>query len=158
MLTSEQIDFIQGGISISLAACGLQRATSLARAVGCRFDPVSARLSVVLRRSRAEELLALIADSGRVTGVFCQPSTNRTLQIKGLEARIEAFPAADRALVDRHLDALVAEIRLLGVPEAIVRTIFCYDIADLVAVSYRPSEIYAQTPGPKAGEKIGNPS
>jgi hypothetical protein len=40
-------------------------------------------------------------------------------------------------------------------PEAVVRAILAFRPDDLVSVVYAPCAAYSQTPGPKAGERLG---
>lgn len=154
MLDHEIANFIRGGVSISLAACGGDRRPSINRALGCKLLAGGRQVAVFLNRSQAAELLANIGASGRVANVFSLPSTNRTLQLKGDDAVVADFDAGDLPIIVGHIADFVAEVVPLGVPENVVRAIFAYDPADLVAIVYTPSAVFSQTPGPKAGEPL----
>lgn len=154
VLDREIADFIRTGVSISLAACNRERLPSINRALGCKVLDGGRQVAVFLNRSQAAELLDNIRDSGRVANVYSLPSSNRTLQLKGVDAVVRPFDAADLAIIAGHIDDFVAEVVPMGVPENVVRSIFAYDPPDLVAVVYTPSAVFSQTPGPKAGEPL----
>lgn len=155
MLDDDNAAFIQTGVSISLASCGETRLPNLVRALGCKLLDGGRRLGIFVQSSGAAAVLADIHANGRIASVFCLPSTNRTLQLKGVDAMVEAFDPADVAVIERHLAAFVLEVEPEGVSEAIVRTIFAYRPDELVMVVFSPCAAFSQTPGPKAGQAIG---
>ena len=155
LLDPEQRAFLLSGVSISLASSLPGQPGCIARALGCRLIDDGARIAVFLRRRRAQALLEQARQSDRIANVFCLPSSNRTLQLKGREIRIEDFPAADLPAIEAHLQALLREVMPLGVPEAVARTIFAYRPDDLVLLSYAPKALFSQTPGPRAGVALG---
>lgn len=155
MLDDENAAFIQTGVSISLASCGEARLPNLVRALGCKLLDGGRRLGVFVQTSSAAAVLDDIRSNGRIASVFSLPSTNRTLQLKGVDATVEAFDPEDVAIIERHLDAFVIEVEPEGVPEAVVRTVFAYRPEALVTVAFSPCSAFSQTPGPKAGQAIG---
>lgn len=153
MLDKEHADFIQGGVSVNLASCDATGQGSMIRALGCKVSD-DGRVTIFLNRTPCRDLLANIASSGRVASVFSQPSTHRTLQLKGRDAQIVALSPGDLEIISRHTDAFVLEVVPLGVSEAIVRTIYACDPLDLEAVVFTPCAVFTQTPGPRAGEAL----
>lgn len=155
MLDHDNATFIQTGVSISLAACGLDRLPTMSRGLGCKLLEGGRQVGVFIKRSQSQMLLENIAGSGRVANVFSLPSSNRTLQLKGVDARVLPFEAADLPLIEAHIADFLAEVLPLGMMEDVVRALFAYSPDDLVLVAYTPSAAFSQTPGPKAGEPIG---
>lgn len=159
MLDSDHTAFIQTGVSISLAACAPDRLPSMTRGLGCKVMDGGRQLGIFVKRSQAADLLDNIRSSdGRVANVFSLPSSNRTLQLKGIDARVEPFDPRDLPIVEGHIDDFVREVLPLGMQEAVVRTIFSFAVDDLVTVLYSPCAAFSQTPGPKAGEPIAGAS
>lgn len=158
MLDNDSAAFIQTGVSISMATCGADRLPNLVRAVGCKLLDDGARVGVFVSASRGAALLADIRSTGRVAAVFSLPSSNRTLQLKGFDAEVQAFDQADLGLIERHLAAFAREVEPEGVPAAIVHTVFAYRPEDLVLIVFSPCAVFSQTPGPKAGQCIGGAS
>ena len=155
MLDSDNAAFIQSGVSISLAACGPDHLPSVSRGLGCKVLADGRQVGVFLRRAQSLDLLENIGSSGRLANVFSLPSSNRTLQLKGLDARIQPFEVADLPIIKAHIADFVAEVLPLCLPEEVVRTLFAYTADDLVMVVYTPVAAFSQTPGPKAGEALG---
>ena len=154
MLDADNAAFIQSSVSISLATCGVDRLPNLMRAVGCKLLGGGRRVGIFLNATLAAALLADIRANRRVACVFCLPSTNRTLQLKGEDAAIQPFDAADLELIAQHVADFGREVAPLGVPEAVVQSLFAYQADDLVMVVFSPSAVFSQTPGPKAGQCI----
>jgi hypothetical protein len=155
MLDRDNAAFIQTGVSISLAACGPDRPPSMSRGLGCKVFDDGRRVGVFLKRSQSADLLANIRDTGKVANVFSLPSNHRTLQLKGVDARVMPFDPADGSIIDAHVDDFVRELLALGLSESVVRLLFTYAPDDLVTVVYSPCAAFSQTPGPKAGEPLG---
>ena len=154
MLDSDNCAFIQTGVSISLAACGPNRMPSMSRGMGCKVIDGGQRLGIFVRRAQSADLLAGIRRSGKVANVFTLPSTNRTLQLKGVDAQVLAFDPDDLPIVEAHVLDLLAEVTPIGLPEEVVRCLFSFSVDDLVTVVYTPCAAFSQTPGPKAGEPL----
>ena len=155
MLDSDNAAFIQTGVSISLASCGPDHLPSMSRGLGCKVLDAGRQVAVFVRHSQSEALLDHISHSGRVASVFSLPSSNRTLQLKGIDARIVPFAPADLPIVDKHLADFILEVIPLGMAEAVVRAILASRPDDLASVVYTPCAVFSQTPGPKAGERLG---
>lgn len=115
-------------------------------------------VGVFLKRSQSTQLLANVRASGKVANVFSLPSSNRTLQLKGVDARVLPFGPADLPVVEAHIADFVQEVSALGLAETVVRLLFAYAVDDLVTVVYSPCAAFSQTPGPKAGEPLGQSS
>lgn len=154
MIDNDNAAFIQTGVSISLAACAPGRRPCMSRGLACKLIDGCRRIGIALRRSQSAELLENIRLTGRVAVVFSQPTTNRTVQLKGIDAHIEAFDPADQGLIERHLAAFIPEVVALGTPAAMVQALLDYALDDMVMVVFTPSAGFDQTPGPKAGERL----
>jgi hypothetical protein len=158
MLDSDNCAFIQTGVSISLAACGPDRLPSMSRGMGCKVLDGGAKVGVFVKRSQSAEMLESIRCNGKVANVFSLPSSNRTLQLKGVDARVLPFDPGDLPLVEAHISDFLREVIPLGLPENVVRNLFSYAADDLVTVVYSPCAAFSQTPGPKAGTSLAGGS
>lgn len=151
ILSAEHREFIQGGVSITAGSGNADGLPSMARAIGCGLGDDGQRLRLLFCPVRASGLLTDIAASGRIAVTFSQPSSNRTLQLKGRGARLEAGGADDDALRERYARAFVADLAKLHFPEALVRVLLQVLAPAPVAVVFQPDAAYSQTPGPGAG-------
>jgi hypothetical protein len=154
MLDSDNFAFVQAGVSISLAASGQDRLPSMSRGMGCKVLDGGNKLGVFVRRTQASDLLENIRCSGKVANVFSLPSSNRTLQLKGVDAQVLSFDPADRPVIEKHIADFLLEVLPLGLLEDVVRTLFAYAVDDLVTVAYSPCAAFSQTPGPRAGAPL----
>ena len=128
---------------------------SMSRGLGCKLIDGSHQIGIFIRLSQSQELLGNIRSSGRVANVFSLPSSNRTLQFKGSDARIVPFAPENLPVIEGHIVDFLLEIVPLGMSEAVVRAILAYQPDDLVSVVYSPCAAFSQTPGPKAGAPLG---
>jgi hypothetical protein len=127
---------------------------SVTRALGCRVSPDRRRVTVFLLASQSATLLRDLRATRAVAAVFSQPSTHRTIQLKGSDATLGEIEPGDVGLIDANAAAALADLVLSGFPESFARTFFNYDAPDLVAVSFTPSTAFFQTPGPQAGRRL----
>jgi len=157
LIDAAQAAFLQGGVSISAASSGAQAASSfpsLCRVLACEVAPDRRRLTVLVSRTQAAALLRDVGESGRLAVVFSQPSTHRTLQIKGEEAQIGPVTAQQLEAMRQHRDAFVAEVVPLGFADAPVRLLLTCDDDEIVAIRYTPVAVFDQSPGPRAGNML----
>ncbi|MGB4063753.1 MAG: hypothetical protein WBK19_08010 [Azonexus sp.] len=156
MLDSDNAAFILTGVSISLAACAVDRLPCMSRGLGCKLVGGGRQVAIFVKRSQSAELLENIRNTGRVANVFNLPSSNRTLQLKGDDASIQPFDPADLPVIESHISLFLDEVIPFGMQENMIRALFACTVDDLVTVVYSPSAAFTQTPGPKAGDPLGS--
>ena len=154
LIDAAQAAFIQGGVSISAASCGARPFPGVCRVLACSVAADRRRLTVMVARSCAHELLADVAHSGRIAVVFSQPSTNRTIQIKGDSACVGVPDARLLEAVRTHSDAFVDEVASLGFAAPLVRSLLDFPDDDIVPITFTPTAAYDQSPGPRAGAPL----
>jgi hypothetical protein len=154
LLDAEDAAFVVGGVTISVASRDDACLPSVGRALGCRVTTDRTRVTLFLARKPNASLLADLMRSGAVSACFSQPSTHRTIQLKGSDASVGPVDARDLTLVRVQIDAKVAELVPLGYAEPLVRNVFSGEANDMIAVTFTPSSAFMQTPGPKAGKPL----
>jgi len=154
VLDAEHAAFIQGGVTISVASRDAALRSSISRGVGCRVTADRSRVTLFLAGTVAQKLLRDIAATRTIAACFSQPSTHRTIQLKGTDAALTPVEPGDVEIIGRQLAARLGELVPLGYPEALVRTVFHAEPDDIVAVTFTPDSAFAQTPGPNAGRKL----
>lgn len=157
MLDAVTAEFICGDVSISVASRDAANVPAIVRALGTRVNGDRSSIAVFVARSQADEVLRNVGDSGTVAVVWSRPSTNRTVQFKGRDARVEAPAAGDADLVAAHAARFVDEIVALGYPDYLPRTLVASSVDDLAVIAFTPTDGYAQTPGPDAGARLPAP-
>jgi hypothetical protein len=150
-LSEDIAAFIQSGISMTLASRDDRFVPSIAKGVGCRVSSGRDAVTVLVFANTAEALLRDVAHCKQLAAVFSQPSTNRTLQIKGRDVTTAPAGPADVALTRRFIALFADELRPLGWSADYVHHVFWHDPVQLVALHFTPEGAFQQTPGPGAG-------
>lgn len=143
----EHLAHLERRVSIIASSCNAKLQPSLMRALGCRVQRQPLRVSILLAASAASELIADARASDRVAVVFSEPSTHRTVQLKGRGIDVEPARADERGLAAQYVERMVAEIGRLGYPVPMVRSMFAHDPEDLVWMHFTPFMSVDQTPG-----------
>lgn len=153
-LPADQVAFIQSGVSIAVASRDAANRPSSARGVACRVSSDRRRVTVLVRPSRAESVLEDVRRCGVIAVVFSQPSTHRTIQLKGTAAMLDAVQPDDQARALQHGRDFARELDGWGFADGFAETLMDGEASDLVAVTFAPAAVYSQTPGPRAGERL----
>lgn len=153
-LDPEHAAFIQGGVSIIAASRNQNNQPNLSRAIGCRVSADRRRVTLFLYAAQSVALLADVRTNGAIAVVFSQPSTHRTLQLKGADAEAAALMKDDVPILAAYRQSLTAELELISFPEPFPRALFSCPTGDAVAVNFTVAEAFVQTPGPKAGTPL----
>lgn len=147
-------EFIQSGVSITVASRDDRLVPSIAKAVGCRVSADRRHVTILMSALAAEVLARDVARQGQVAVVFSRPTTNQTVQLKGRDAVSVPVQPADGALVRRYLALLADDLGPLGWDQSYVDAVFWHDPAQLIAIRFAPEGAFQQTPGPGAGKAL----
>lgn len=115
------------------------------------------QLELILNEPQSVTLLQDIDRTQTVAVVFSEPTTHRTLQMKGRDARIITADQQDMALAARSTEAFAVEIGKLGYSKVFTNRLMSCVETGLMVVRFTPQEIYQQTPGPEAGKRLDQP-
>jgi hypothetical protein len=154
LLDTDHATFLQRGVSISVGACDNSGQPCLARATGCKVSDDLRQVTIFISATQAAQVLAAIRANGAIAVVFSQPSTHRTLQLKGRNAVVSGLSGSDMLIVERYAGTFARELAPMGFEESVIRTLLACPPADVVALNFTPAEAYLQTPGPQAGKPL----
>lgn len=155
MLDPDVIAFLAGRrVAVSVASRNEHCIPSVARAVGYRISADARQLAVFVVARQAERVIADLRASAQAAVVFTEPSTHRTVQVKGNDARVAPLEEGDWPVINAYADDLVAEICPLGYPEPLIRKMTECTPQQVVAVRFTPTAAFGQTPGPRAGAAL----
>jgi hypothetical protein len=154
LIDPQRAGFVTSGVSIITASRGPDKAPVIARAAGCRVSRDGSRITLLVSASQGEALLEAVRATGAIGAVFSQPSTHRTIQMKGEDAAVAALEPGDAELLARYADAFAAEVGPFGFSEALARALVWAPEGDFAAVSFTPTSAFDQTPGPRAGTRL----
>lgn len=154
ILDRAHAEFISGAVSINAASCRPGGFPALARGLGCRVAEDCNSVNVIFGVKAAADVLDGVRRSGALAVVFSEPSTHRTLQLKGDDALVLRLEPGDAALVDHYRDGFVGVLAPYGHTEEMVRALLACSVDELVMVRFTPTSAFSQTPGPHAGEPL----
>lgn len=149
------VAFLEGGRSLTVASRDAALRPSLAKAVAATVAEDRGSITVLLPRSQSQQLLQDVAACGQIAAVFSQPGSHHTVQLKGSDAHEIVASAEDWMQLERQRSQLVAELAAFGYPVAMLEAFLDCRADDLAAVRFTPLAAYNQTPGPRAGERLG---
>jgi hypothetical protein len=155
MIPREHLAHLERRVSIIVAGRDARLQPHLVRALGCRVQRQPLRVTVLVAADMAGEVLDDLRDNDQVAVVFSEPSTHRTVQLKGMQISIEPGSAADRELARDYAGRFVAEVALLGYAEPLIANLLNHDPAQLLAVSFTPTASFDQTPGARPAPEAG---
>lgn len=153
-LDAETAAFTEGGLSMHAASRDAANVANLSRGLACRVCRERTRVTVFLLASHSGDMLADFRANGRIAVVFSQPSTHRTIQLKGTDAAVEPMQDGDHVLVAKQQAGFVRDLTSLGYPNSLPETLLKGARGDIVAVGFTIAEAFVQTPGPSAGKRL----
>jgi hypothetical protein len=143
------------GVSVIVASRDQAMRPSLMRAVGSRIG-AGQEITVFLARRQSRQVIQDIAATGHLAVVFSEPATHRTVQVKSSRARIRNAAPEDRATLENYLRSMEHEIGRIGIPVQLTRAMLAHELEDVVAISFVAEQAFDQTPGPRAGARLGS--
>jgi hypothetical protein len=147
-------EFVAGVTSMAIATRDAQLLPTVGKALGCMVSADRRWLTVLIDGEQSARIVADIAAGSPVAAVFSLPATHRTVQVKAAQATTATATPTQRVRARMHVDAIVEHLAPLGYSEAALRVLFSYEAGALLAVRFAPTAVFAQTPGPRAGERI----
>lgn len=154
-LSVEQSAFLQGPVSINVAAAGRDGWPCVCRAQGCTVAHDRKAVTLLLSARRGRELLDALDGGSGIAAVFSRPATHATLQLKAAHATRVAIKAAHHECEARYARAFADELVSLGYGAELGQGLIAMMTAnDLVALRFAPDIVFDQTPGPAAGRVL----
>jgi hypothetical protein len=151
MISPELASYLQSGLSIHVATRTASLAPHGARVWAVQVEDDSVHVIALVHESEAAALLDDLKSNGRMALGFSRVSDHRACQLKGAFAGSRAGAERDRSWLENQVGAFQRELASVGVPPALLagsRTWPC------VALRMRVQELFNQTPGPGAGERL----
>ncbi len=154
LIDEELAAFLQAGVSLHVASRGATNVPGLVRAIGCRVSADRRRVTAFLQASQCGALLADFALNGAIAFVASLPSTHRTVQLKGSDAKAGPTQPGDDALAARERAAFRDDLVALGYDPEMPLALTGGAWSEVVAVTFTPTSAFVQTPGPGAGAPL----
>lgn len=138
--------FLCLGVSLLVATRDPKMAPTITRCGAARLDD-DGLVRVAVPLPEGTRALADLDGTSVIALTAARPTTYRTLQVKGRDARRLEWPGHER-IAAAHRSAFVAEVTALGLPRPVAAGMWSRRFA---TIAFTPHEIFDQTPGPSAG-------
>ena len=152
MIGADVAAFIEGPLMILASTRDSAGRAYIARGSGVRFDRATGRFDVLVNASLWPEVVAHAVQGEPVAVTLVRPNDYRAYQVKGwikdVAAASEDEQARGRAYVERMFEVMGE----LGVNR--VQLSHTLTDWDLVCISFVPTDLFVQTPGPGAGARL----
>lgn len=153
-LVATHAAFVTSGIAIDIAARDADLTPRFGVGCGCRVDTAAGRVTVFTHRQQSRHVLAALARIPAIAVTFGRPSDHRSLQLKGLDARIESLAPGDVARMEAYVEAFAADMARFGAPRVLAVGYINLEPEACVAISFAPRAAFDQSPGPAAGAAL----
>jgi hypothetical protein len=155
VIDPDVIAFLEGRrVAVSISSRNEHCIPSVTRALGYRISADRRQFAIFVITRQSERVLSDLRGTAQAAVVFTEPSTHKSVQVKGSDARITPLEEGDWPVISAYADELVAEICPLGYPEPLIRKMTECTPQQAVAVRFTPTAAFGQTPGPRAGAAL----
>jgi len=148
------VEVLQGPAFVQVGTRDAQRRPAHTFAVGAIADAERNTVTFIVPEGRSARILSDLRDNGRVA-LGAALASHEAYQLKGTYLSSRPSGAEDIALQEAYRRNLYSGACQAGFPEEIARPLtlgFAYRPG--VAITFRVEEVFLQTPGPGAGEKM----
>jgi hypothetical protein len=154
VLDQQTAAFIQRHVSINLATTDTDNRPAVTRVFGCKLAPNNSSLTLFISSEHNQTVLDNILATHAIAVVFSRPSTHKTIQLKGTDARLVSLEKPDYLLMKAYRDSMIEELQGIGYPPSFTEAMILPPETLDTGVCFTPLNAYSQTPGPDAGKKL----
>jgi len=151
MLSEELSVFVASGVSMYIGTRSADLDPRGTRLWALRVESDREHVVAYLFEGGAPEIVRDLEDNGRVAIAVSRPTDHRSCQIKGTFLEARPCRPDEREEVERQADGLLRELETIGIPRVLTSG---WRVWPCVAIRVRVEEVFDQTPGPGAGERL----
>jgi len=151
MIQGEIAVFVQAGVGIYIGTRNAALEPNGARALGARVEQDGAQLIVYIADAALPRILPDLESNGLAAVTFGRPVDERAIQVKGTFVAVRPAREDERPAMDAQWDNLARTLEQIGVPRE-ARS--AWPRWPAAAITLKPTAIFEQTPGPKAGSQL----
>lgn len=151
IVSEDLAELFESGVSILVGTRDASLVPEATRGCGAIVHPDRRRLTIFLPTSVAGRAVANLEDNGKIAVGFSRVLDHRTIQVKGKLEGTRPATDAEREVIARYHVAYAEMIYMVGIPRARTRTM---NVWPSVAITFEVTDIFHQTPGPGAGERL----
>jgi hypothetical protein len=157
-LEADIADFITHHVAMIVASASADRVPSLARVYGCSVSADRRVVHVMVLADHSVTLLDDLRATRRIAVVATNPSTHKTIQLKGVVDAIAPIQPVERLGIQTFMQTFGDDIKLLGFDNQFTRAFTPEFAAEVVRISFLPAAMFVSTPGPQAGAPLKSPT
>jgi hypothetical protein len=154
MLNDDARELLASGVVMYVATRDADLAPELTGGMGIDVRGPSAVVIYLPASAATTRTLRNLEANGLVSVTCCRPIDHRTLQIRGRARSLRDAGPDDRCPQELYRGALAEQLALVGVPRSVTRRL---RFSPATAVEIDVTEVFDQTPGPRAGQRIAGP-
>ena len=145
--------FQEPGMGYILATRDNNLQPCINHAWGMKVNHTGTEITFYVKNSHSEKHLANLLDNGRVAFCVGQQPSHRTYQFKGQYVSHNACTEEDNKILDECFAGFkILLVAMFG--EQALSLLDNYPYKPATAITFRVEEIFNQTPGPDAGQKL----
>lgn len=151
MIPESVSDLLRTGVSIVVGTRDASLVPECTRAWGIRLNKDKRSVTIFLTETVSRKTLQNLRENGQIAISCARPTDHMACQLKGRMRAIRPAGARDRECCNRWGHEFRGELIAIGVPahlfDALIRD-------PALAVDIDVTDVFHQTPGPGAGEKL----
>jgi hypothetical protein len=146
------VAFVHGGVVLLVGTASPDLVPALTRGFAPRSAPDRRSVDVFVGREQATACLANLPPGASISVIIGNPTDYRGIQIKGTATGHRDAGAGDADWLESYRRRFRESMAQVGIPPAQSAHLWC---RDMVCVTFVPSALFRQTPGPGAGGPVG---
>src|SRR5919201_3077316 len=150
MIPRQVADLLQTGVSVIIGTRNAALMPECTRAWGIRVT-ADGKATVFLAETISQRTLENLRENGLIAISCTRPTDHVACQLKGRVRSIRPASAADRDAARQWHREFIGEIIAIGVPAELCEA---WIAEPTVSVEVDVTDVFEQTPGPGAGEKL----
>jgi hypothetical protein len=143
--------YVETGLSVFVGTVDAEGCPAACRAYALRSNDDYSVVTVYVPVNVSQETIANVATTRRVAIGATHPIDHGSIQIKGTTRGVRLARPDEAQIVQSRLEAYADLLDMIGVPRRIMRGVAWWPA---FAIDVTVDELYDQTPGPRAGERI----
>lgn len=149
-ICDDLLELFASGVDLYVATRDADLVPESVLGIGLFVHEDRASMTVYVPTAAATATLANLKDNGQIAVTISHAPDHRVVQLKGICTGVRDSTAADRALQEIGRAAMIDAFANIGIPRELTRALPWWPST---AISFDVRDIFAQTPGPRAGEK-----
>lgn len=152
MIDRELATFLEEGLAIHIGTRDADLEPNGTRAAAIRAEEDGRHVTVYVPKLAEPRVLPNLEANGQGAVVLVRVRDERSCQLKGVFAGARAASDDERAFVMDQWDRFVQNIEQIGLPRAVTEA---WTVWPCLAIRIDVNALFDQTPGPRAGARLG---